>query len=1254
LLSVVAVAVLTAPVVATGQIATGIYNYGAFDSKGFDTINIGNLNSHFQIPVFSKQGRGGLNFNHSLVYDSSVWTPVGTSGSQTWQPAPLWGWQADTGAMTGNLSFTTAPYSCGGFTGLIYIQSKFVYTDWNGVIHTFTGAPTPTGSPIIGSHSCFVGPYIYVTDGSFPATDNSGFVLQAHINYYTILAPNGQIILPSYNSGVSATSAADTNGNTITSTGTAFTDTTGNTVLTLSGAGTPSSPRLLTYPTYVSGAASTAAVTVNYTSYYVQTAFGCSGISEYSSSSVNLVSSVVLADGQTYNFTYEATPGYSGKVTGRLASVQLPGGGHIDYSYSGGSNGIVCQDGGTATLTRYLPDDPAGSSWTYTRTPGSGGAADSHTVVADGLSNQAAYDFVNDTADTFRTPYVVGQSQYNGAISGTPALAVATCYNGATTCIAESLTLPISSLAATTTLDGTSMKETAQTFNSSGLITAQANYDYGSGSVGGLLSNTVYAYASLTNGIVNRLSSVTVYGSGSTAIENVTYGYDAGTPIATSGLPNHSSWSGSRGNLTSVRYDTVLGNDAIAAAEYTYDDAGQMLYRTDAAYNVTTYSYDSGTDTYLTGTSFPTTGSVSHSTSSTYDTGSGVKLSDVDMNGNTTNYTYDTMLRPSTISTPASGSQSLTYSLASSSPYAGYSVLHSTGSTITGAVYLDPYGRKLSTDTTDTPTDSLVVYAYDANGNTNSVSNPYRSGDTIAYTTTTYDALARPTVVMDSDGSSERQYAYSGNTTTFTDEAGNKRELVADGLGRTETVWEPDSSNSLTLETDYLYLQNATTGSGSTPTTYQTIVHQKGGSSSSTDWRTRTFTYDMLGRTLSKATPEAGTASYSYVNGSSYCAGNIALVCSTTDANSTVNTYAYDTLSRLTGKTYSGSSIGTSTPSVSYYYDQTSYNGLTIANGNGLKTGMSDGSGSTAWSFDGMGRATAVRKTLNSVTKQANYTFNNDGSVNTVQDFGGTTFTYSYNSAGRPTSIVDGSSNSYASSAVYNAAGKLTSLNHQLTSSGAAYVRSITYNNRLQPSVISATVGGYQFQGLTYGYGTGGTNNGNVLSITNGMDFRRCQTYTYDNLNRVASGGDVSYWWEAYTYDNWGNLYQTAPVSGYDGKNWSVTANANNQLSNLWYDSAGEVTQDQYGNYYNYDAEGRLLSAGSGTYVYDGDGTRVKKTVGSTTTLYWPGVGSLLDESDGSGSTMGKQVRFGGRLVWHEDTSGYGLFLFHDRLGPFV
>ena len=533
-----------------------------------------------------------------------------------------------------------------------------------------------------------------------------------------------------------------------------------------------------------------------------------------------------------------------------------------------------------------------------------------------------------------------------------------------------------------------------------------------------MLKKTTIAYTGS-----NAPSDVMTYDGSGNVLSHAVYAYDGNSLTSTSGLPQLTSPAATRGNLTSITLNTIEGSSSIVAAQFWYDDAGQVRTSKDANLNTTTYSYDSGTDALLTGVTMPTTGGVTHATSSTYDTGSGAKLTDVDQNGNTTTYTYDSMLRPSSISYPGGGYVSYAYSLGPSSPYVSTSTLHATGgSYITSKTYLDPYQRAKELDGTDTPSDDLVDYGYDANGNVSSVSNPYRSGATVYSTTGAYDSLGRIKYVTDSDGTSQVQYTYSGNATTVADEASKQHKTVFDGLGRIAQVWEPDSGGSFTLETDYLYAQNYSAGSGPSVTTYQSVVYQKGGSSSSTDWRTRTFTYDMLGRALSSTTPEAGTIAYAYPTGSGSCAGVLTSVCTRTDANGTSSTYTYDALNRLTGKTYGGSTIGTGTASVGYSYDQTSYNGLTITNGVGLRTGMSDGSGATAWSFDGTGHTLAIRKTVNSVTKQANYSYNADGTVNTLQDFGGTTFTYSYDSAGRPTSIVDGSSNTYASSAVYNAA----------------------------------------------------------------------------------------------------------------------------------------------------------------------------------------------------------------------------------------
>jgi hypothetical protein len=76
---------------------TGLYSFSSFDSRGFDSINIGNLNTHFEIPIVSKQGRG-INFSYSLVYDGLVWSPTVANGGTYWTPDSGWGFHGQLGS----------------------------------------------------------------------------------------------------------------------------------------------------------------------------------------------------------------------------------------------------------------------------------------------------------------------------------------------------------------------------------------------------------------------------------------------------------------------------------------------------------------------------------------------------------------------------------------------------------------------------------------------------------------------------------------------------------------------------------------------------------------------------------------------------------------------------------------------------------------------------------------------------------------------------------------------------------------------------------------------------------------------------------------------------------------------------------------------------------------------------------------------------------------------------------------------------
>src|SRR5205807_7909317 len=88
-----------------------------------------------------------------------------------------------------------------------------------------------------------------------------------------------------------------------------------------------------------------------------------------------------------------------------------------------------------------------------------------------------------------------------------------------------------------------------------------------------------------------------------------------------------------------------------------------------------------------------------------------------------------------------------------------------------------------------------------------------------------------------------------------------------------------------------------------------------------------------------------------------------------------------------------------------------------------------------------------------------------------------------------------------------------------------------SFNNRLQPIEIWAgsTSGSSALFDKQYNYSPG-SNNGNIISITNVKDNSRTQSFTYDSLNRLLSAQDTTHWGNTYAYDPWGNLLHKAQI----------------------------------------------------------------------------------------------------------------------------
>jgi RHS repeat-associated protein len=185
---------------------------------------------------------------------------------------------------------------------------------------------------------------------------------------------------------------------------------------------------------------------------------------------------------------------------------------------------------------------------------------------------------------------------------------------------------------------------------------------------------------------------------------------------------------------------------------------------------------------------------------------------------------------------------------------------------------------------------------------------------------------------------------------------------------------------------------------------------------------------------------------------------------------------------------------------------------------------------------------------------------------------------------------------------------------------------------------------------------------GNLLNI---YDYKtgnpQTQSFGYDALDRLTSAsadGSTGNYSEAYSYDLvTGNLAIKAGVSyGYDPSHpHSVTHLGG--VQKYGYDSNDNMTQRTTGaGTYNlaYDAENRLSGvsgAATAAFVYDGDGRRVKGTVGGVTTTY---IGNYFEWS-GSAATMKKYYYAGGTRIAVRDGAGGGtaglLWLVGDHLG---
>jgi RHS repeat-associated protein len=1224
----------------TGVVTPATVGAGKFSSltSGPDQINLGNLDIHLQIPLYTAPGRG-VPVTYYLQYDSNFWKTVDSALTPSFGDFSGFGWVYPSyEEITGSIAASATQTACGPsypFQQYI-IYERWSYTDPSGQT---TSSPQAVYNPCTGTNEpangwSMYGDQFYHTDAEYPqnttVTNNSGTMFSAEESN-------------------PATEITDRNGNNlgavVTSGNVSGVDTLGRSV-TITPGGIccgSSAPVLLTYRDTNSNPQS---ITINFNQYTVQTNFQLPNVSDYGAQTEYLPTSVVYPDTSSYQFAYEQTPGNPGSVTGRLSSVTLPTGGVISYQYTGPNNGML-PDNSAAGLTRTTSN----GTTTYARSniveqpavgtdnvilPVSSTTTVTYQALAGQTSgNQTVLDFVAGTGPvygTFQDYFETRRRIYSGSSSsGSLLRTISTCYNGtAAPCTTTAVSLPFTSQSVTTTLENGLSSQTVTSYNQNELPTEVDVYDYGATSP---LQKTLTAYQQFSTNIntpANSPASVTVKDGSGNTISQTTYGYDAclsGTP---SGIPQHTANVNS-GNVSSVS-QSINSTGASLVTTNCFDGAGQKVLST--FNNATTgYAYDSVYDAFQTGITYPTPSSgVALSVSAKYDPYYGALQSTTDENLNVTTYAnYNWAIRPTEIDYPDGGKLTGGWGAAS----AGFDRYMNSGSFANVVYDLEGYGRPNWVAVQNASGGYyLNNYCYDSDGNLQYASyrfaapNPDSLSCSGAGDSYTYDALGRVLMVTHAD-SSTIHYSYNSRATQLTDENGVSHITQVDALGRTIAVCElsgstlnnvPPVNCGLDISgtgflTTYSYLTDTTRNNA-----LQTEVYQ--------GQQMRAFETDWLGRTTLVGEPESAnntTYSYAYLNGSSGLGLTVTRKrpqANQSGAALTTTTTQYDSLGRVVSVSYDDNL----TPSRSFVYDVNNYWAVTANNLKGRLAGTGVGAQTQSWngsvmSYDAMGRVVGLWQcgpstcgTANQTSRAQSYAYDWAGNLTMESDGGSGTITYGRSVAGEVTSITNETYQDQYDPAnlVSNVVNGPNGPTSYALGNGLNVYQTYDQLGRLQGRWVCNGPAALYCNGGTQIYGTSGIWKGSQMQSQQDTVIGQF-SYYYDEFNRLTDripAGQTSPDY-AYGYDRYGNRFAQAAYQGGFSFYPNIDPTTNHiTTSGFTYDAAGNMTNDATNgapHSFQYDAEGNILTVDHGntaTYVYDAFNRRIEAPTSTGTTEF--------------------------------------------------
>ncbi len=676
--------------------------------------------------------------------------------------------------------------------------------------------------------------------------------------------------------------------------------------------------------------------------------------------------------------------------------------------------------------------------------------------------------------------------------------------------------------------------------------------------------NAYDQFGNLTNTVTSNAQGVTLNSAG--------YTYDANGNRLTE-TTSRTTLAGQQTLLTQWAYDAVnritMTIDSLGNTNLTYfNGIGKTSETVDALNRPTYLHYDGNAN--LTNTTYPD----GLAETSAYDA-ENHKISSTDRGGHLTSYTYDVLgrlIRTTYADGIADGSifdgAGRLNRTKISAPASGMAP-PSEARTILSYFY-DAAGRKIAT------TNALsqgTHFAYDAAGNeTNMVDALGRS------TSYVFDALNRQIQITYPDNTHENDgYDALSRKIATTNQAGIVIRYGFDALGHLTAVTNAFGTVQQ-IATHYVYDEIGN------------LLQQIDANN-----HTNMFEYDSLGHRTLETQPGGQVATYGYD-----AVGNLILQ---TNFNSIVITNQYDVLNRLTNKA--------------------SINGYKIAfaySTTGQRTHMLDASGTTSYTYDSRDRLVTKATPEGTLT----YTYDGYGNLQTVQSAtaNGVSLAYAYDSLNRLTNVLDRFTNS--TSYGFDAVGNLQTVWLPNNVTNIYAYDSLNRLTNLTAKSISGAVATFAYKLAPFG------NRTNLIESLNGVN--RTNVWGYDPLYRLTNEvitasasptGTISY-----KYDAVGNrTNRTSSVAGIT--NQTFVYNSNDQSTIDLFDNNGN-TKTNSGNVFSYDVENRLTNATvSGTnilIVYDGDGNRVRKIVGTTTNIF------LVDDRNPTGIAQ----------VFEEKTVGAG------------